>query len=419
MDIERLDRLESKGKKRKYIIISFVLILPIIIYVYYSLNFKMPLLKPGEYIVSTVEKGNLIQSTRITGQLIADVKHSITAQSKAIVVEVNSRVGSLVKKGEVLLNLKSESLEQELTDSEFDLSEAQARHLLLISELSDQEMVLQSELLNLESNIELETITLEAKEKLYHKNIISELDIREARAKLKSLKKSQSFAELKKQSFLSSKEIKIQAEKVTTNRIKKQLEVRKQHLDELTVIASTDGIVSLIDVEIGQSVTVGSLLIQITRQDRYSALLRVNESQSGLLSYDQKVVMNILNQEVKGKLSRINPTIINNSVEIEVSIIDTLPKGVRPDMSITGEVFFSTLNDVLMISKPYGLKENVTQGVLVINSETNIATKKAIKFGITSVNQAQIISGVQEGDMLIINLKDSQLNKYNQLRVGL
>lgn len=419
MDIERLDRLKSKQKKNRIYLILIIFALLAAVYFYYAWSVKASYVPAKQMVIDQVKRGDLVQSSRVNGQLVADIKYSLTAKSDAIVVQIHNKVGSLVKQGDVLIQLSSEQLEQSLSDIEFDLAAAEKNHSLLLSELSDEEMALKSELIELESKVEIDSLSLQAKEKLYAKNIISRLDINQVRVALKNLKKTYEFAKLKQQNFYTSKKAKIEADLITVKRLKKQLDDKHKLQQALLVTATTDGIVNAIDVELGQQVSAGTSLLKITGQEQFSALLKLNEAQSGLLAYDQLVVMNILNQEIKGKLSRISPNIVDNSVEIEVHFTDQLPSGVRPDMSISGEIFFSKIADTLLVDKPYGLLANQTKQMFVINRETQIASKRPIQFGKVSVSQAQIISGAEQGDLLIIDLDEKRLEEHHQLKVEL
>lgn len=419
MDIERLDRLKSKQKKNRIYLILIIFALLAAVYFYYAWSVKASYVPAKQMVIDQVKRGDLVQSSRVNGQLVADIKYSLTAKSDAIVVQIHNKVGSLVKQGDVLIQLSSEQLEQSLSDIEFDLAAAEKNHSLLLSELSDEEMALKSELIELESKVEIDSLSLQAKEKLYAKNIISRLDINQVRVALKNLKKTYEFAKLKQQNFYTSKKAKIEADLITVKRLKKQLDDKHKLQQALLVTATTDGIVNAIDVELGQQVSAGTSLLKITGQEQFSALLKLNEAQSGLLAYDQLVVMNILNQEIKGKLSRISPNIVDNSVEIEVHFTDQLPSGVRPDMSISGEIFFSKITDTLLVDKPYGLLANQTKQMFVINRETQIASKRPIQFGKVSVSQAQIISGAEQGDLLIIDLDEKRLEEHHQLKVEL
>lgn len=418
MDIERLDRLEVSRKKRKfYIFITCIFVALIISLSFYKFQ-ALPFADPQNLIISTVNKGSFVHSSKAAGLLVAKQKNILTSQTDALVNKVFIGIGSQVKKGDLLIELKSDGIDKQIIEREFDLEEAKAKQLLLLGDLLNREMELTSNLNDIISKIEIEEIALQAKEKLFSENIISQLDIFKARAELKNLEKKLKFSKKIMSNFKDTQANKKQAEKITINRIKEDIKRLKKIKSDLKVLASTDGIVSSIEIEVGQRITAGTILAQITNQENFNAILRVNESQSGLLAYEQPVKLKILEQTVKGKLTRINPTVINNSVEIEVEILDKLPAGVRPDMSVTGEVVFNIMEDVLVISKPLGVSDGSQSELFKIDKNTNVATKVLVQFGKTSVNQAQINHGVKEGDLLIIDLGNPKLNKYNKIEVG-
>src|SRR2546426_6299100 len=51
-------------------------------------------------------------------------------------------------------------------------------------------------------------------------------------------------------------------------------------------------------------------------------------------------------RSVNGHVSRIDPSVQNGTVTVDVTITDALPQGARPDLSVDGTVTLENLKDV-------------------------------------------------------------------------
>ena len=55
---------------------------------------------------------------------------------------------------------------------------------------------------------------------------------------------------------------------------------------------------------------------------------------------------------IEGRVSRIDPSIINGTVTVDVALKGALPHGARPDLSVDGTIELSSLNDVVFVDRP-------------------------------------------------------------------
>jgi HlyD family secretion protein len=61
------------------------------------------------------------------------------------------------------------------------------------------------------------------------------------------------------------------------------------------------------------------------------------------------------NGVVQGRVSRIEPAVLNGTVTVDVALDGELPRGPRPDLSVDGTVEVERLKDVLHVGRPaYG-----------------------------------------------------------------
>ena len=55
---------------------------------------------------------------------------------------------------------------------------------------------------------------------------------------------------------------------------------------------------------------------------------------------------------IEGTVSRIDPSILNGTVTVDVALKDALPPVLRPDLSVDGTIQLEKLDDVVYVGRP-------------------------------------------------------------------
>ena len=99
---------------------------------------------------------------------------------------------------------------------------------------------------------------------------------------------------------------------------------------------------------------------------------------------------------------RIDPSVQNGTVTVDVVMDGPLPKGARPDLSVDGTVQLERLADVIKVGRPAFGQEQTAVGLfkLLPNGE---AIRVQVKLGRVSVNEVEIVSGLNAGDQVILS----------------
>src|SRR5207237_58654 len=105
----------------------------------------------------------------------------------------------------------------------------------------------------------------------------------------------------------------------------------------------------------------------------------------------------------KGHVQRVDPSVQNGTVTVEVALDGAPPRGARPDLSVDGTIEIERLPDVLHLGRPaYGQGES-TVGLFRLDLEGKYATRVSVKLGRSSVNTIQIMQGLKVGDKVIVS----------------
>jgi multidrug efflux pump subunit AcrA (membrane-fusion protein) len=142
---------------------------------------------------------------------------------------------------------------------------------------------------------------------------------------------------------------------------------------------------------------------KVIQLDKLKAALQIAETQARDIQIGQPASIDTHNGIIPGHVSRIDPSVLNGTVTVDVALDGPLPAGARPDLSVEGTIDLEKLNDVLYVGRPALGNENSTLSLFKIDPDGKGATRVPVKVGRASVNNIQVIEGLKEGDTVILS----------------
>ena len=171
-----------------------------------------------------------------------------------------------------------------------------------------------------------------------------------------------------------------------------------------------------VPVEVGQRVGPGQNLARVADPGRLKAELRVAETEARDIEVGQPAEVDTRSGVVAGRVSRKDPAAANGTVTIDVSMTGELPRGAVPDMSVDGTVQLQRLEDVLYVGRPSLGQDNSTAGLFRVADADGNAQRVQVKFGLSSVNAIVVLSGLKEGDRVVLS-DMSSYDSYDRVRL--
>jgi len=181
------------------------------------------------------------------------------------------------------------------------------------------------------------------------------------------------------------------------------LGLKQKQLDALSVRAGISGVLVELDHQVGEHVTAGTTLAKVVQPDQLKASLKIAETQARDIQIGQPAEIDTHNGVIDGKVTRIDPAVLNGTVTVDVELAGTLPQGARPDLSVDGTIDLDRMTNVLYVGRPAFGNENSTISLFKLSADGKTAVRVPVKVGRASVNSIQIIEGLQEGDMVILS----------------
>jgi HlyD family secretion protein len=202
---------------------------------------------------------------------------------------------------------------------------------------------------------------------------------------------------------VDSARARLAAQQAKVEQMRALYQLKKTQAEALHVRAGIDGVLQLLPVDVGQHVTPGMNLARVADPKKLRAEIKIAETQAKDVMPGQKASIDTRNGIVGGHVSRVDPSVINGTVTVDVTIDDPLPPGARPDLSVDGTITLENLKDVLYVGRPVHGQSDSTIGIFKIVDDGAEAVRVNVKLGRSSVNTIEILDGLKVGDKVILS----------------
>ncbi|MFI5091847.1 MAG: HlyD family efflux transporter periplasmic adaptor subunit [Candidatus Acidiferrum sp.] len=362
-----------------------------------------PTVDKGTVWAETVKRGDMLREVRGLGTLIPEDIRWIAAQTDARVDRWVLRPGAIVKPDSIIMELSDPTLSQTTLDAELQLRGAEA-------DLANLRVQVDSDLMNqkateasVRSDYEQAKIQHDNDEKLVKLGLTSQLIENLSRVKEQQLAIRAQLEGDKTRIAADSGKARIAAQQAKVDETRALYQLKKSQLEALHVRAGINGVLQLVPVEEGQHVTPGTNLARVADPKKLKAEIKIAETQAKDVALGQKASIDTRNGIVGGHVSRIDPSVVNGTVTVDVSIDEPLPPGARPDLSVDGTITIENLRNVLYVGRPVHGQSDSTIGLFKLVDDGSEAVRVNVKLGRSSVNTIEILDGLKVGDQVILS----------------
>ncbi len=408
MDIARPD---LKLKKKRQLVVwggVAVVLLTVAVVAVSRLKPAAPVVDRSTIWPDTVKRGNMIRQVRAsTGALVPreDSIELIPAQTDATVVRIRVLPGTMVTPNTVLMDLSDPQLQQQLLNARLGLQAAGADYKSLRATLESTLMDKKAAAAQVTSDYTQDQLQAQTDKALYNLGVISGIAYNKSKTTAEQLatqhQLSRQQIELNEKAInvqLASAQAKVDQAKALLNLYEKQsaaLHVRSTIAGTLAPLATP--------LQVGQHVIAGTSLAEVIQRDKLKAALQIAETQARDIQIGQPAAIDTHNGIIPGHVTRIDPSVVNGTRTVDVTLDGPLPPGAVPQLSVDGTIDLEHLNNVLYVGRPALGNENSTLSLFKIDPDGKGATRVSVKVGRASVNSIQVLDGLKEGDTVILS----------------
>jgi HlyD family secretion protein len=365
--------------------------------------------------IDKVQRGPLLRQVRGTGTLVPEDSRWIPAATSGRVEQIIVRPGSEVEADTVILELSNPTLEQELQDAKLRVESAEAGLTNLRVQLETDQLQREASTAIIEADYKKASLQAEVNKQLASQQLVSTLTLQQSQLDQQLLASRLEIARKQLDKGQEQMRARLAAEQANLDQVRALRQLKQRQVDELRVRPGIPGVLQIVPVEIGQQVGPGTNLARVANPTRLKAELKIAETQARDIQIGQPVSIDTRNGLVDGKVSRIDPSVLNGTVTVDVTIEGTLPRGSRPDLTVDGTIELERMIDVLFVGRPALGQEQSAVGLFKVDPD-GTASRIQVKIGRMSVDKVELLSGLNAGDEVVLS-DMSAWDAYDRVRL--
>jgi HlyD family secretion protein len=378
-----------------------------------------PTVERQTLLIDSVKRGDIFLEVRGVGRLVSEDMLVVPARVSGRASRILIQAGTPVEPNTIILELSNPQLELNWKDAQSQLNSALAKYNAQKASLLNQQLGYEAGIARTEADVNDAKLRFEVDKKQNEDGLISQLAMKLSESNVEQRKRQ---LEVEKRQFdvwlKQTKPAQLRLEEASLEQVRSQYNLRKEEYESLKVRAGATGVLAPIQnpIELGQQVSIGQMVARITNPQRLMARLQIPQGQARDIRIELPAKIDTYNGIVSGRVSRIEPTVMEGNVTVDVSLEGELPKGARPDLSVVGIIEIEQLLDILYIGRPVLASADSKVELFKLIEGGRFAVRTAVQFGKTSVSTIEVLDGLAVGDQIILS-DVSQWDTVDKIRL--
>ena len=407
MDIARPDRNRKRRRQRMVALSAGLIVIATVTLGLGRLRPAAPTVEKGSIWMDTVKRGQMLREVRGNGLLVPEQIQFVQADTDGRVERILVLPGAEVKPDTVLLELSNPELKQAAFDAEWQCKAAQAQLAKMKAQLESERLAQKAVVATLKSDYEQARLEAEADDNLSKRGLVAVLTAKRTRAKADDLAARLVIEEERLRMSEDSTKAQLAVQEADLEKTRALLALKRKQIEALQVRAGIDGVLQQVGdattLQVGQRVTPSSTLAKIVRPAKLKAEIKIAATQAKDVQIGQVAAVDTRNGVIPGRVVRVDPSVLNGTVTVDVKLEGALPKGARPDLSVDGTIELERLDGVLYVGRPVQGQPQSSASVFKVINGGKEAIRIAAKLGRTPVSTIEVLEGLQNGDQVILS----------------
>ena len=358
-----------------------------------------------------VTRDDLVRDVAVQGRVVAGVSPTLYAtHTGTVTFEVV--VGDRVEENQVLAFIDSPQVANQF-EREQALLESTTMDVNREEILTRQKKIENAKNVSV-AEMELTTARREARraEEAFKGGAISMLDLEKARDEQQFAEVNFEFAQNISELDIERLDFELSTKKFDLERQRLLVEDLKRQVEEQSVRSPIAGVVGSLLVDQKASVGPTQGLLVVVDLTRFELVANVPETYASEMAPGMSVAIGSGVEQYRGSLVSVSPEVIEGQVSVSIEFIDT-PEGLRQNQRMQVRILLEQLEDRLVVQRGPFLDSN--QGRIAYVVGDGVALRRQIEIGARSTRLVEIVSGLSEGERIIVSSTDSFRNAQQVL----
>lgn len=353
--------------------------------------------------LGTVTQGPFEDFIAVRATAAPFTTHYLTADQGGTVKQVLAEDGATVKAGQPLILLTNAALQLQVASREADTaSQINALENTKL-QLEDTRFKYEHDLLDIEHQIGKLKSDLARDKVLLDGNAI-------APATYKQEEDEYAYELKLREATIASRDAAqtVRADQLaqlqnTLSRLNTSMSIAKASMDALTIRAATDGQLTALDAEVGQSKAQGAVLGQVDSLDRFKLTALVDEFYLGRVVVGQVALFTVDARDYQAKVAKIYPQIANGTFKVDLHFTDTTPEHLHTGQAIDIKLELGGAATAKMLPNGPFYQDTGGNWAFVVAPDGRYAERRTLRLGRRNPEFIEVLEGLEPKERVIIS----------------
>jgi len=357
----------------------------------------------GRLRIAEVKRGTLVRDVSVQGRVVAAVAPTLYART-AGTVTLAVQAGDKGRKGDVLAEIDSPELASRLRQEQATLDSLRLDVERTVIDNRKGEAAARMAYDRARIDRETAEREVERNQRAYELGAQSEMTVLRAKDELAKAKVAEENARHNVQLDRESLAFELKTRRVALDRQQLLVDEIARQVDELRLRSPVDGQVGQLVVQQRANVGANAPVLTVVDLSALEIEVKVPEVFAHDLGIGMSAEIRDASGTYEGEVSAISPEVIDGQVTGRVRFGERKPAGLRQNQQLTTRILMDEHPDVLLVERGPFVDTGAGRVAYVVRNGT--AERTPIQVGATSLNAVEIVSGVKEGDRIVISGTD-------------
>lgn len=357
--------------------------------------------------VVSVTRGDLTRVTTVTGNLIPASTVTLTPKVAGRIESMPVELGQHVLSGDLILKLETRELEIAVAQAQGALDAASANHARLVRGASQQEIdQVEAALAQAQAAYVAAQQSFARAERLYAEGAVSRQQFEAAETQLKVASAQLTMAERQLELVQAGPSAEtLAAASATVTQAQAAYDLARARLADAVLVSPLTGYVAHTGAVPGELVSPGVPVAVIVDLDRVYVEAGLPESLVTRVSVGDTLpvrVRAVSTAPLAGTVTHLAPAADSRTRLFRVKVrLDNPQLILKPGMVAELELCVGAVRNGLLVPRTAILSKGATDYVFVVAD--GIARRRRVELGLMDAGQAEIISGLNEGELVVVS----------------
>ena len=338
---------------------------------------------------------------RINGKVQPINTIQLSAIEGGFVEEKLVEEGSMVKAGDIIVRLSNPNLSLSILDSEAQLAEKQNFLRNTQVTMEQEKLRLRQEKLQLDLDVNRKKRKYEQYKRLFEEDLVSKEDYLQAKEDYEfAVKGKELVIDRQKQDSLY-RGIQVENMEESLRNMQQNMLLVRQRSENLNIKAPVDGLLGLVDIEVGQNAVSGSKIGQISVLSDFKIEAQIDEHYIDQVKAGLTASFERLDTQYELQVRKVYPEVREKQFKTDLTFVGERPENIRAGQTYYINLELGLPTEAVLIPRGPFFQTTGGQWIFVVTPDGKRATKRKISIARQNPLFYEVTDGLEEGEQVI------------------